>query len=310
MKRTVLALMGGLLYCTMAMAQIGGFTQRGKVVQEFPGWEPGIAHPSLPINSKAMVLNTWNEKEIEVTVIGRIAASGSRIASLTQGAWEALELTPETEVVISAMQRLPPPEPSPAVPEPPPPPVMVVPPPPTVIYAPPVIRDRPLTIVVQMPKPAPQAVPPQPLDITVHNSATPPAKSAPAVREPANSFYNEYMQRLVSFIFDTWDKASPDEGTVSSAPAARDSPAKVKVFPGLPDPSGNQRYRLQVGVFSTRESLYGVLQLLRSSGFSVDVRHETGTEYRVDAVDVPAAMVSHAVDRLGHLGITELRITQ
>src|SRR5215469_9774152 len=101
MKRISLALLGLLLINTLAMAQMIGFNQRGKATQELSADGLSIAHPSLPINSKVQVINTRNGKQIEATVSGRVPASAARIADLSVGAWEALELGSDTEIIIT-----------------------------------------------------------------------------------------------------------------------------------------------------------------------------------------------------------------
>ena len=83
------------------MAQPVNFTQRGLAVQELNNSGLTAAHPSLPVNSRAMVLNTENGREIEVTITRRIPVSQERIIDLSYDAWEALELSAGNEVVIT-----------------------------------------------------------------------------------------------------------------------------------------------------------------------------------------------------------------
>jgi len=99
MKKLAAVLLFSLLSLTL-FGQASGFSQRGKVTQEMQADGFTIAHPSLPINSKVQLVNTLTGKEIEVTVIRRIAVSGNRIADLSQSAWIALGLTSDTEVRI------------------------------------------------------------------------------------------------------------------------------------------------------------------------------------------------------------------
>jgi hypothetical protein len=99
------------------MAQIGNFTQRGKATQELKTDGLSIAHPSLPLNSKATLTNTKTGKSIEVTVASRVPASSSRIADLSSGAWQELGLDSDNEITISTT---PPPRPRVAAPAPPP----------------------------------------------------------------------------------------------------------------------------------------------------------------------------------------------
>jgi rare lipoprotein A (peptidoglycan hydrolase) len=60
--------------------------------QEMTDDELTIRHPSLPIHqdSKARITNVANGKEVEVTIIGRIAPSAIRIADLSPAAALAL----------------------------------------------------------------------------------------------------------------------------------------------------------------------------------------------------------------------------
>jgi len=81
----------------------GGFSQTGKVTHELNASGFSIAHPSLPLNSKVAVRNNSTGKEIEVTVVSRLPASSSRIADLSASAWIALDLTPNTEVLIRGL---------------------------------------------------------------------------------------------------------------------------------------------------------------------------------------------------------------
>jgi len=66
------------LFSFSLFGQVSSFSQRGKVTQEMQAEGFTMAHGSLPLNSKAKVVNTLTGKEIEVTVIKRIAASANR----------------------------------------------------------------------------------------------------------------------------------------------------------------------------------------------------------------------------------------
>ena len=102
MKRIILLLLGITLLCGSITAQISGFTQRGKASQELVDAGISIAHPSLPIGSYVTIANSMTGKEIGAIVIGRIIASNSRIADLSPGAWQFLELTPDIDIVLTA----------------------------------------------------------------------------------------------------------------------------------------------------------------------------------------------------------------
>jgi len=82
-------------------AQIASFSQRGKATQGITGGGLSIAHPNLPINSQVKVTNTANGKEVEATVVDRIPASNDRIADVSRGVWDALGLSPDTDILLS-----------------------------------------------------------------------------------------------------------------------------------------------------------------------------------------------------------------
>jgi hypothetical protein len=117
MKRIAWVLLIGLWCGSLAMAQIGSFTQRGKATQELKTDGISIAHPSLPLNSKATITNTKTGRSVEATVTARVPASASRIADLSSGAWNELGLDADSEITISTS---PPPRPRVAAPAQPP----------------------------------------------------------------------------------------------------------------------------------------------------------------------------------------------
>ncbi|MDR0443921.1 MAG: septal ring lytic transglycosylase RlpA family protein [Treponema sp.] len=77
---------------------VGNFNQMGKATQELQEHGLVATHPSLPINSKARVVNVVSGKEVEVTIISRIPASANRIADLSSDVWRLLDLKPNDEV--------------------------------------------------------------------------------------------------------------------------------------------------------------------------------------------------------------------
>ncbi|MCL2762534.1 MAG: hypothetical protein FWD36_04920 [Treponema sp.] len=101
MKRILLVLLGGLLCNTIAFAQLGDRSERGRATQEMTIEGFGAAHYSIPLDSMVRVLNTETQVEISVKVTGRIPASSNRIIDLSRDAWEALELTNATIVTIT-----------------------------------------------------------------------------------------------------------------------------------------------------------------------------------------------------------------
>jgi len=101
MKQLILAVLFGLVFGIPALtSQTSGFSQTGRVSQ---GIEEGgyfIAHSSLPLNSKAKIVNTLTGKEIEVTVIRQIRASSNRIADVSADVARRLDLGQDTNVRI------------------------------------------------------------------------------------------------------------------------------------------------------------------------------------------------------------------
>ncbi|MDR0474301.1 MAG: septal ring lytic transglycosylase RlpA family protein [Treponema sp.] len=96
MKRILLALFGGLLFNTSVFAQLGAFSQYGKVTQDMPDNGFFAAHSNIPLGSTVRVINTETEKEIIVTIKARIPISPRRILDLSRAAWEDLNLGSDT----------------------------------------------------------------------------------------------------------------------------------------------------------------------------------------------------------------------
>jgi hypothetical protein len=100
-KHLILAVLFGLVFCTpLIWSQTSGFSQQGKVTHDLRDEGFFIAHSSLPLNSKARIVNPSTGKEIEVTITRLIPASSSRIADVSSGVWQELGLTPNTDVRI------------------------------------------------------------------------------------------------------------------------------------------------------------------------------------------------------------------
>ena len=101
MKQLILAVLLGLVISIPTVtSQTSGFSQIGKVSQEMQTEGLFIAHSSLPLNSKAKIVNTSTGKEVEVTVIRQIPASPDRIADISPLVWWELGLTPDINVRI------------------------------------------------------------------------------------------------------------------------------------------------------------------------------------------------------------------
>ena len=199
MKRISLLLLTGLVFITFAVAQMGNFNQRGKATQEMNVPGLSIAHPSLPVNSKIMVVNLETGKEIEATVTGRIPASTVRIADLSAGVWKELSLSADTDIRLytaspararAAPTPAPAPEPPAVVviapapaPEPLPEPVPALPLAPVPVAEP--VPPPPAPIIAAAPEPVQNGLN-QPIYVTIHAYITPPENPAPApVSAPA-----------------------------------------------------------------------------------------------------------------------------
>ena len=98
MKRFSLVLLGGLLLNTVVFAQVNSPVQFGRATHELQYGGLNAAHPTLPLGSRATIVNTETGEEIDVTIISRIPPSSIRIIDLSPAAWKALDLTADTEV--------------------------------------------------------------------------------------------------------------------------------------------------------------------------------------------------------------------
>jgi hypothetical protein len=144
MKQLLLAVLFGLVFSTPTItSQTSGFSQIGKPGQELLGGGYFIAHSSLPLNSKAKVVNLLTGQEVEVTVIRYIPASTNRIADISMNVWQKLELTPDTDIKIYTSASGKPPPRRPRVATPAPAPEAVPPPPP----APPALQTATVEIL-------------------------------------------------------------------------------------------------------------------------------------------------------------------
>jgi len=100
MKRLLQVLLVWLLINTAAYAQMGDVTQRGRATGEMTEEGFFAAHFNIPLDSIVSVVNTETLAEISVTIAGRIPASANRVIDLSRDAYEALELTENTIVMI------------------------------------------------------------------------------------------------------------------------------------------------------------------------------------------------------------------
>jgi len=310
------------------MAQVTDFNQHGRATQELRAAGLSIAHPSLPLNSRIMVANTLTGQEIEATVVGRILASTYRIADLSPDAWRDLELSEDSEIRIYTSPHV--------LPRP----IVAVSPqvePASEATSLPVqdatdpeitARIRALETWVVLHSPDPEVMNRlRALEAReredVPRSADPEIIERLAALEAMVTQYRpdpEITARLAAL------EARPEvqeavevREVVNIQPAApvvlhvhpqvtQHVPHFVvmpRVIPGLPDPNTGRTYRLQVGAFSVRQTADRVSWQLSSLGFNV-AQEWTGAVYRVLATDVPAAMVSPAIQRLGTIGIEQV----
>jgi len=100
-KITVAALLflGAITFCA-AQARELSFREFGRATQEMQDVGLCAAHGSLPIGSKARILNEANGKSIEVTIIRRLSPSPNRVIDLSSAAAAALGLGSGGPVVI------------------------------------------------------------------------------------------------------------------------------------------------------------------------------------------------------------------
>jgi rare lipoprotein A len=103
MKRFVLAFFFVLVFTEFinAAAYIRNYRQRGPATHELASSELVGAHPSLPIGTRVTVTNLQNGYTAVVTINSRIAASGSRILDVSEGAAKALGMVGKGAAQIS-----------------------------------------------------------------------------------------------------------------------------------------------------------------------------------------------------------------
>ena len=94
-----------------------------------------------------------------------------------------------------------------------------------------------------------------------------------------------------------------------ASPPARTAVGDVMVSPGLPDPNGNKRYRLQVGSFSGQNAAASTYRSLQDAGFNPLYEHSQSF-FRVIIADVPASDVANTVQRLGSIGIKQIWVRE
>jgi rare lipoprotein A len=77
------------------------FRQRGSATRTMRSNELVGAHPNLPLGTKVLVTNLQNDRQITITITGRIAASGTRIIDLSQVAAIALRMGEQDSTSVS-----------------------------------------------------------------------------------------------------------------------------------------------------------------------------------------------------------------
>jgi rare lipoprotein A len=77
------------------------FRQRGSATRTMRSNELTGAHPNLPLGTKVLVTNLQNDRQITITITGRIAASGTRIIDLSQVAAIALRMGEQDSTSVS-----------------------------------------------------------------------------------------------------------------------------------------------------------------------------------------------------------------
>ena len=86
-------------------------------------------------------------------------------------------------------------------------------------------------------------------------------------------------------------------------------PVRIDVIPGWPNPHSQKVYILQVGSFPSPEAAAGSEYWVRVAGF--DVAHEIhDSMYRVLVMNVPAASVFPAVQRLAAFGFRQFWVRE
>jgi len=98
MRRFFLVLLGITLVNTAMFAQLSSSVQIGKATRELRDSGLSAAHFNIPLGARVKISNVMTGKEIEVTIRGRIALSPNRIVDLSPAAWDALGLSPDSEV--------------------------------------------------------------------------------------------------------------------------------------------------------------------------------------------------------------------
>jgi cell division septation protein DedD len=138
-----------------------------------------------------------------------------------------------------------------------------------------------------------------------------PAPPPPAVQPPpAPSRAPPPQQPPVRTIAPTVNVIVPPAAPPAAAPAA--PPAyrpSMNVTPGMPNPSGNGVYRVQVGAFSNTGNAQQCFNRLKSAGFT-PFYEQYGSLYRVVLTGIQAADMAGVIRRLEAAGFREAWIRE
>ncbi|MDR2376218.1 MAG: SPOR domain-containing protein [Treponema sp.] len=228
MKRAFVVLFFATVFAGPCAAQsmFRNFHQEGPASQEINTLEMTISHPSLPLGTQIRVTNPRNGKQINARVTGRIPATEGRIADVSRGVAEALELSSRArnpvvlEIVNERTPRPAPPEPEAPPPEPEEPPPEPEEPPPE----------------PEAPPPEPEAPPPEPA--TEEPPLLPPHEDP--VKEPAPEAPAPGASPETEFVPGE-DPPAPsvstaDSKTQTTAPVAAQSP-NITIYNVLQSPN-------------------------------------------------------------------------
>ena len=132
----------------------------------------------------------------------------------------------------------------------------------------------------------------------------------PAVQpQPAPSRAPPPQQPPVRTIAPTVNIIVPPAAPPAAPPAPPAYRPSMNVTPGMPDPSGNGVYRVQVGAFSNTGNAQQCFNRLKSAGFT-PFYEQYGSLYRVVLTGIQAADMAGVIRRLEAAGFREAWIRE
>jgi len=308
MRRFLLVLLAGLLFNAYAFAQVIAPIQTGKATRELVDSGLSAAHFNIPLGARVKISNAETGKEIEVVIRGRIPLSPNRIVDLSPAAWDALELTADTDV------RLVPPAPlagsgegrSNAA-----------------NRAPAVETQETEWFTIQV-HPGTSPVKSWELKIITEDSEHQitiqgtPAGSTITTSEgekPAEIAAGTEVAAETTFAAGT---EVADKTAVAGEIAERAGGEKpeyqprqpIKIFPCLPDPDDYKIYRLQLGAFREAMDIAEKYERQAQTAGFTTAREMYGPWTRVLVVDIPASKVWSAAQALEAAGFTEVWVRE